>query len=304
MFRTFALLALAARARASSFTEEDLAVLSAPQRALFSRIEAGEVSKSELEIVLVACHDDISWLRPEYAPLSTVMRRCDDPAANRGRESGAYLEHIVANYDDGLAEWTVFSQAHEPTPGYQDGETSHAKEGGHLLRGSSFDDYVLAAANADAAPFYQPVSSMVNISDPSNYRHNVRGSFLLEHDGVVARRDEWGAVACPAVRDDWVLKDSEDRFVGWVDMRLDAQFPRLNHALEHAARMGRAASTAEEYFRAHVYGASSSCPSVLLFGQGARFAVRRSAVLAKPKAYFEVLLAEVTRSSDQSFYNE
>ena len=54
---------------------------------------------------------DISWLRPEYAPLSTVMQRCDDPAANRGRESGAYLEHIVANYDDGLAEWTVFSQA-------------------------------------------------------------------------------------------------------------------------------------------------------------------------------------------------
>ena len=125
------------------------------------------------------------------------MRRCDDPAANRGRESGAYLEHIVANYDDGLAEWTVFSQAHEPTPGYQDGETSHTKEGGHLLRGSSFDDYVLAAANADAAPFYQPVSSMVNISDPRNYRHNVRGSFLAEHDDVVARRDEWGAVACP-----------------------------------------------------------------------------------------------------------
>ena len=318
MFRTFALLALAARARASSFTEEGLAVLSAPQRALFSRIEAGEVSKSELEIVLVACHDDISWLRPEYAPLSTVMRRCDDPAANRGRESGAYLEHIVANYDDGLAEWTVFSQAHEPTPGYQDGETSHAKEGGHLLRGSSFDDYVLAAANADAAPFYQPVSSMVNISDPSNYRHNVRGSFLPERNGTVARRDEWGAVACPdpargararALRAAAGARDGseEDGFLGWIDLRVDdTQFPRLRAALEHAARTGRAANTAGEYFRAHVCGASSSCPSVLLFGQGARFAVRRSAVLAKPKAYYEALLAEVAWSVDpyQSFYNE
>ena len=142
-----------------------LATLSAPQRALFSRIEAGGVSKSEIEIVLVECRDDVGWLRAEYAPLSTVMRRCDDPAANRGRESGAYLEHIVANYDDGLAEWTVFSQGHAPTTGYQDSERISGKSGGHLLRGSSFDDYVLAAANADVVPFYQPVSSMVNISE-------------------------------------------------------------------------------------------------------------------------------------------
>ena len=166
MLKALAILSLVVRTHSTSFAEENLAALSAPQFALFSRIEAGDVSKSQIEIVLAECHDDVGWIRPEYAPLSTVMRRCDDAAANRGRESGAYLEHIVANYDDGLAEWTVFSQAHEPTPGYQDGETSHVKEGGHLLRGSSFDDYVLAAANADAAPFYQPVSSMVNISDP------------------------------------------------------------------------------------------------------------------------------------------
>ena len=258
--------------------------------------------------MLVACHDDISWLRPEYAPLSTVMRRCDDPAANRGRESGAYLEHIVANYDDGLAEWTVFSQGHEPTPGYRDGVTSSTKAAGHMLRGSAFDDFVLAAANADVVPFYQPVSSMVNISDPRNYRHNMRRSFLSEH-GVAARRDAWGAVACPAPRAAAAAgDDSEDGFVGWIDLHVATQFPRLHGALEAAVRTGRATSTADEYFHARVCRASSasSCPSVLLFGQGARFAVRRSAVLAKPKAYYEALLAEVAWSVDpyQSFYNE
>ena len=44
----------------------------------------------------------------------TVRARCDDDATNVGRESGAFFEHIVENYD-ALAEWTVFSQAHAPS---------------------------------------------------------------------------------------------------------------------------------------------------------------------------------------------
>ena len=74
MLKALAILSLVVRTHSTSFAEENLAALSAPQFALFSRIEAGDVSKSQIEIVLAECHDDVGWIRPEYAPLSTTAR--------------------------------------------------------------------------------------------------------------------------------------------------------------------------------------------------------------------------------------
>mgnify|MGYP007000308473 CR=1 len=73
--------------------------------------------------------------------------------------------------------------------------------------------------------------------------------------------------ACPAPRAAAAAgDDSEDGFVGWIDLHVATQFPRLHGALEAAVRTGRATSTADEYFHARVCRASSasSCPSVLL----------------------------------------
>ncbi len=56
---------------------------------------------------------------------------------NVGRETHTYLHHIVSRYDS-LADWTVFSQAAEPSFGYK----GHGLGGGHLLSGSSFTKYI------------------------------------------------------------------------------------------------------------------------------------------------------------------
>merc|ERR1719248_86361 len=65
-------------------------------------------------------------------PVATVQQ-----LPNVGRESHTYLHHIVDNYEN-LANWTVFTQAGEPSFGYK----GHRSGGGHLLAGDDFANYL------------------------------------------------------------------------------------------------------------------------------------------------------------------
>ena len=263
--------------------------LSPEQRAALGPFEAGAVTKRDVEIVVAACGDDVAaWLRPAFRPLATVTdpcRKAPVAPANVGRESAVYLRHITENYDR-LAAWTVFTQGHAPS-----------EYGGHLVAGAAFDDYVLARASGRR--FYHVVSSAVATTDPQNLRHRLRGAF--DPNGGAAARDAWGATECPAGPE---LLGGGDGFTAPFDMKLKAgagegAFERL------AAALGRAAAprSLPEYAREV---AAAPLADVVFFAQGARFAVAREAIRARPRAYYAALLAEVAAENDpyQSYYNE
>ena len=85
---------------------------------LIRSVIAGEVNKSQLELVVARYDEDISWSNV-YARVRTVYDKGPDNTnrdfvklPNVGREQHSYLEHIVRHYDD-LAPWTVLvSEAH------------------------------------------------------------------------------------------------------------------------------------------------------------------------------------------------
>ena len=93
---------------------------------------------------------------------------------NVGRESHAYLSHIVDNYDS-LADWTVFTQASTPSFGYR----GHRSGGGHLLAGDSFEDYLTPTASGSRFIY----TSVVEL--PSLY-HTMRASYCINDTRVEA----------------------------------------------------------------------------------------------------------------------
>ena len=113
-------------------------------------IFAGQVPRSELEVVLCRYDENPRWVAQLAAVLTVYNTGAALPASalppgarvsalpNLGRESGAYLHHIVSNYDN-LAELTVFSHAGRPTAGLRS-----SNGGGHMRPGVFFVDYLVS----------------------------------------------------------------------------------------------------------------------------------------------------------------
>lgn len=123
-------------------------MLDSNQKERLGKILSGELSKTDIEIVLARYNEDIRW-SSMYSNIITVYDKADRynislygnnviRLPNLGRECFTYLHHIVNNYDK-LAKVTVFAQASAPTRGYK----GHRHGGGHLLGNSSFHDFVL-----------------------------------------------------------------------------------------------------------------------------------------------------------------
>jgi len=296
---------------------EDDSMLSQEQLQQLERIRSGDIEKRDVEIVVASCRDDLSWLRWEYKRLTTNNDQCTLTSTlmgrNVGRESHVYLQHIVDHYDD-LAEWTVFTQGHDPSPGYDVG-TDQDTEGGHMLQHSLFDDYVLAGGIGD--PLYMPATSAVQLNDPTNYRHSVRSAFLI--DAIVpSTRGTWGVPVCPT-------NTEGDVFTDWFDMKLqpatetEYTFERLFNALEFeqlhlstaqernpAVAQGiQEPPSAKQYFTKMI-GKEPPTSDILVFSQGARFGVSAASIRSKPKAFYTRLLKEVSHANDpyQGYYNE
>lgn len=78
-----------------------------------------------MDIVVARYNENLDWLRPFMSDAIIYNKGPSEEALeaswvshgarvehlpNVGRESNTYLSHIVENYDDGLADWTVFVQ--------------------------------------------------------------------------------------------------------------------------------------------------------------------------------------------------
>ena len=91
---------------------------------LFSaKIGAPVDGQQHIEIVLAKYDESVEWAN-KYKDKATVTvyDKSSSPVPgaitlpNVGRESHTYLHHIISRYDS-LADWTVFSQAGQPSFG-------------------------------------------------------------------------------------------------------------------------------------------------------------------------------------------
>ena len=129
---------------------------------MLAAIEKQEVTRNELQVVVVRHAEDISWSDP-FAAVRTVYEKPGKelavlPAAspfiatgaaapeaasvvlpNVGKEQHAYLTHIIRNYDS-LADRTVFMHGTAPTCGYFLVSLHHVVN--HLLTNVSVLDYM------------------------------------------------------------------------------------------------------------------------------------------------------------------
>jgi hypothetical protein len=271
--------------------ERQLAWLSDAQRRRFEQIQRGELTRKDVEIVIAAHKEDISWsdmyesIRTVYykggvsSPSSNATaRRKFIRMANIGRESHTYLSHIVQNYPDNLASLTVFTQGSAPTRGYRSERA--IKGNGHLLANSTFHDFVLTTL--PTGHFVFTAAAWL----PTLAQRIRRGYNLY------SLTREQGLSSCPQPALDGPL-GTEYKF------ELEDEASGL---LAHVAKR------CEEYAQF----ASSPCSGpgfwdrfvslprpphdVVFFSQGSLFAVTREQILRRPLEQYRLLLKAVSES--------
>jgi hypothetical protein len=155
-----------------------------------------------VEVVVAHHSEDISWLAtipkdvhvriytkgpqinlnvPLNAKVSVQM------LPNVGRESHTYLNHIVQHYDD-LANWTVFTQAGEPSFGYK----GHRSGGGHLMAGDDFANYLIPDPSGSRF-IYTSVVHLPSIN------HLLRAAYVIDDELLEGQ----SASTCPADASLW-----------------------------------------------------------------------------------------------------
>lgn len=237
---------------------------------------AGALPRSQLEIVLCRFDEDPGWAAA-LAPVLTVYNTGRAlgagalPAAarelrvpNSGRESGAYLRHIVANYDS-LAELTVFSHAGAPTPGLRS-----SSGGGHILSGVFFLDYIMK-------PLFV-FSTVLHMESTARVRRAAAPP-------AAAAAERPLPASC---------------FDPGRDGRRLGRAPIFRRHVRRRCRAERAAECSlAAYWDAYVRLPRPPQQAVW-FAQGARFSASASQIRRRPREDYERLLSTVNGSADPS----
>ena len=249
---------------------------------LMNSVIAGEVNKSQLELVVARFDEDISWSNV-YARVRTVYDKSTgttnanfETLPNVGREQHSYLEHIVRHYDD-LAAWTVFMHGREPSCGFF---RSSGERGGHMNAGVSVHDYLYAVH--DHLDAFMPLTARI---DSFFSRWSLRSTFadpFGDPDGPLAAeaRASEPNQPRPAQRP----LGGHDRWLPW----------EANHfpAFLQAVSGGRQILPFVDFFR-RVFGRDP--PTILSFAQGAQFAASPTALRRTSRATYEWLKTQLER---------
>eukprot|EP00405_Crypthecodinium_cohnii_P010419 CAMPEP_0206443406 /NCGR_PEP_ID=MMETSP0324_2-20121206/14346_1 /ASSEMBLY_ACC=CAM_ASM_000836 /TAXON_ID=2866 /ORGANISM="Crypthecodinium cohnii, Strain Seligo" /LENGTH=498 /DNA_ID=CAMNT_0053911329 /DNA_START=48 /DNA_END=1544 /DNA_ORIENTATION=- len=248
----------------------------------------GRVSKSHVELVLAQHDEDIAWSNPLKSVRTVYCKggsSCDADAIvlpNVGREGQTFLHHIVNNYDR-LSDWTVFSQAAAPTEGYY----GHKHGGGHLLSGSSIDDYLAhhhETKGQDDSFFL--MSSKVHLA---TLQHALRSSFKVS-DGAKVPQISHAAAVCPKEQGS---KEVEDVWGDYHNMPMLKSFLEKKCGVEASALSAAMLSFWEDFVQLPLPE-----NEVVYYAQGARFAVSRERLQQRSKAYYQALLDGVSGDVD------
>ena len=254
----------------SSLRLASLLLLSSVATASGASADASAARATPVEVVISRFDEELSWVDGLHQQAKiTVYDKSDRPTPgsihlhNVGREGHTYLSHIVSRYDT-LADWTVFTQAAQPSFGYK----GHRSGGGHLNKGIAFADYLAPRPHSffiDTAAF-----------DTAAFASSLRLSYTYD-DAVLASKN-----VCPA-RDEW----SEWWDMGWFKDYVHDKVRAQNGTGVLA------------FYNNLVRPEAPPVEAVQFsFPQGARFAVSASAIRAHPKVYYEALLATVSHSAD------
>eukprot|EP00405_Crypthecodinium_cohnii_P053209 CAMPEP_0206605820 /NCGR_PEP_ID=MMETSP0325_2-20121206/50719_1 /ASSEMBLY_ACC=CAM_ASM_000347 /TAXON_ID=2866 /ORGANISM="Crypthecodinium cohnii, Strain Seligo" /LENGTH=484 /DNA_ID=CAMNT_0054121589 /DNA_START=23 /DNA_END=1477 /DNA_ORIENTATION=- len=237
----------------------------------------------KVEIVLAQYDEDISWSDP-YKDVRTVYckgSQCPEGSIslpNVGREGHTFLRHIVDRYDS-LADWTVFSQAELPTEGYFG--HGHGEKRGHLLQGISFEDYLRPSLESGSKLY---LTSQVHA--PS-MKHSLRSTFQASQGQKMPQATSQRDV-CPSTHgeegDVWRNFQDMPQFSNFLSAKCNVE--------EHL--LGEAVRTFWDQFL------ELELPEggILQYAQGARFAVSKERILARPRSFYERLLETLSMDAD------
>eukprot|EP00494_Astrolonche_serrata_P033528 UN33797 len=135
----------------------------------FIKLGQQKLNKTNIEIVLARYDESVYWNRM-YEDITTVYNKGSYlegdnviELENVGREGHTFLTHVVRNWDN-LADWTIFSQAQCPTFGYL-GHRQGSNRGGHMVPGTSWDDYVLAFYDEQHLEYKGYMTEAFNLKD-------------------------------------------------------------------------------------------------------------------------------------------
>jgi hypothetical protein len=243
------------------------------------------MTKAQVEVVLSQHDEGIEW-SDSYAHLRTIYCKGHiEPAGcirltNVGREGHTYFWHIVKNYDN-LAEWTVFSHAQKPSIGYVGDEG----EGGHMMPGYSFYDYVtdnprrLSRQKNNGADFI-----LTGALDVEKFHHYMRIHYVTPSAKISSN-----PTTCPSETGD-----------GWESWPFDEFTPWL------ADKCNTTVAGLPLRFSKYWANLDIEKPRVVFFAQGARFAVSRQKIHQRPKEFYEKMLDFVSKSIDpcENYFNE
>lgn len=250
---------------------------------VFLALGSGEFAGTQ--VVLAHYNENLGWLSMLPASVAvTIYKKAttedmlafDIPAMtnatleqlpNVGRESHTYLHHIVKNYER-LAPWTVFSQAGEPSFGYR----GHRSGGGHLLAGDDFKNYL--TPDTSGSRFVHTAAVHLPSMD-----HMLRASYCINDDRLEGRGHP---SACPKNASYWSP---------WFDIG-DMKSYILKRVEEQRGE------NFMDFYHKYINQKHTEKNVMVVFPQGARFAVSRETIQQRPKAYYEKLLATLSNHVD------
>jgi hypothetical protein len=248
--------------------------------AAFALLSSG-VEASSVDVVLAHYNEDLSWLSKigEDSHIHVYTKgpqvELNFPSGsqtslqqlpNVGRESHTYLSHIVKNYER-LADWTVFTQAGEPSFGYK----GHRSGGGHLLSGDDFANYLRPHPSGSRFVY----TSAVHL--PS-MNHLLRASYCIKDELL----EGGGVDVCPKEAAQWTPWWDIGDFHKYIASKVEGQ-----HGEEIM-----------DFYRKYIDPTYKADELVAFFPQGARFAVSKDTILRRPKAQYAELLNVLSKDTD------
>jgi hypothetical protein len=176
------------------------------------------------------------------------------------------LHHIVENYDR-LADWTVFTQAGEPSFGYK----GHRSGGGHLLAGDDFANYLEPQPSGSRFVY----TSAVHL--PS-MNHLLRASYCIADELLEGE----AASMCPTEASQWTPWWDVGDFKAYVASKIESQ---------HGEQI-------MDFYHKYINPEHVEEDVIVFFPQGARFSVSKETIQSRPKMVYERLLATVSQDED------
>mmetsp|Transcript_100986 Transcript_100986/g.324238 ORF Transcript_100986/g.324238 Transcript_100986/m.324238 type:complete len:624 (-) Transcript_100986:256-2127(-) len=246
-----------------------------------------KTSKHELEVVISQYKESISW-SDGYTSVRTIYCKAEDPAycapgsvllPNVGREGHTFLHHIVENYDN-LATWTVFTQAEEPSDGY------NGQAGGHMLRGATLADYVIHPHSHDPASDDPEVLFLITSKfHMPGLGHSLRTKFQKNRVEHTAQQTAQQKVQDKGSRPPVCPSSSgDDKWAPWSGTRL-AKFL----SGKCSTGPGKVYSLGLTFWADYVQ-LPLPVNEIFYYAQGARFAASRDRIRGRPKEHYEKLL--------------